>query len=129
MGPRRSALTAAIIASSFTQERADAAQLGAGIGRTEDRRAHHQDVGAGLDEFARVLGPTPPSTSIKHAGLRRSIERPRLANLFNRVRDELLPRETRVDAHHQHRVAILDDVLQHRDRRLRADRDARPLRR
>ena len=77
---------------------------------------------------ARSPAPTPPSTSIRHAGLRRSIERACLANLFDRARDELLSREAGIDAHHEHGVAILDDVLQHLDRRLRTDRDSRPSR-
>ena len=64
----------------------------------------------------------PPSTS-------RSIVRPPISalawrELGQRVGDEALAAEAGIDAHHQHQVDDVDDVLERRHRGRRIDRDA-----
>jgi hypothetical protein len=96
-----------------------------GAARLRDRPCHHQRIGAGLNQLASVVRP---DTAVDFDQARRITpidEGARLANLFDRSGNELLTREAGVDAHDEHRVAILDHVLQQLDRRLGADRETR----
>ena len=68
-------------------ERAHAAQLGRRIGRAEDRRAHHQHVGAGFDERARVLRAHAAVDFDQARWVAAIDQRAGLAHLLNRARE------------------------------------------
>ena len=73
---------------------------------------------------ARSRASIPPSTSSR-------MSRPGLVDhlahrldLAQLAGDEALPAEARIDAHHQHQVDVVDQVVEHLGRRRRVERDA-----
>src|SRR5207253_6961026 len=102
---------------------ADRPDCGRRVGRAEDRRARDEGGGAVVRERLRERGPDAPVDGDVDAAA--AEERPDLADLAMRARDERLAAEPWVDRHHEDEIEVVQDVLEHRRRRRGIERDAR----
>src|SRR5579875_177359 len=71
------------------------------IGVSEARSARHDDTRTGLDDASDISGVDPPVDLELAARVTRVDQGPRFTQLFDRVLQEFLAAETRIDAHDQ----------------------------
>src|SRR5512144_3234917 len=86
------------------------------IVRLEDRRAGDERVGAGARDRADVVDlhaavDLEPDRAAGPLDRRVDLDA-RLRDLLERMRDELLAAEARIDRHDQHEVELVDDVVE-----------------
>jgi hypothetical protein len=99
---------------------------GLGIVAFEDGIAGNKDIGTGLEKEVGVLEVDTAIDLNEAVGVLAIAEFSELTHLVVGILDELLSAEAWIDAHEEHEVALLDDILEQADGR-RGVEDHSPL--